>query len=283
MSGVNYKDLVIKELNYSSYLKIPELLSLQQENSEPTHHDEMFFIIIHQTAELWFKEVLHETETLREFLREGAVSRAMKVLKRIQAIMNLQVKQIQLLSTLTPVEFAGFRNYLGKASGFQSAQYRIIEFTYGVRNRFFLQFFEKMPEIVQRLEKIQKEPSVYDECMLAMKAAGYPIPAAVLERDVSQEWEVNQDLVQVIHDIYINPKEQYHWVLLFEAMLDLDMAITLWRKTHAVMVSRTIGQKTGTGGSMGYAFLTSRENLKAFPELWEVRNIIGGSYQTGTE
>jgi tryptophan 2,3-dioxygenase len=278
MTDVDYKNLVLKELNYESYLKIPELLSLQCQISTPPHHDEMFFIIIHQTAELWFKEVLHETETLVASFQEGIVSKSLKTLKRIQAIMNLQVQQIRLLATLTPVEFSGFRNYLRPASGFQSAQYRIMEFAYGIRNPFFLQFFNRLPEVVQRLKKIQGEPSVYDECLRCLHNDGHKVPAQILERDFTQSWEISPELVKVIQDVYENPKEHYHWVLLFEAMIDLDEAMTLWRKTHAVMVARTIGAKAGTGGSAGFKFLESRENLKAFPELWEVRNEIGGSY-----
>lgn len=278
MSEINYNDLVLKELNYNSYLKIPELLKLQQEISQPKHHDEMFFIIIHQSAELWFKLVLHETETLVEAFREGLVSRALKALKRITEVMNLQVHQIRLLSTLTPVEFAGFRNFLRPASGFQSAQFRIIEFTFGVREAFFLRFFEKMPEVKNHLEKIMRTPSVYDECLACLHRDGHPIPEEVLKRDVSQAWVVNPKLTEVIQDVYEDPREHYHWVLLFEAMLDLDEALELWRKTHAVMVSRTIGQQTGTGGSAGFKFLRSRENTKSFPELWAVRNLIGGSH-----
>ncbi|MDJ0841380.1 MAG: tryptophan 2,3-dioxygenase family protein [Acidobacteriota bacterium] len=278
MAEVNYNDLVLKELNYNSYLKLPELLSLQEEISQPKHHDEMFFIIIHQAAELWFKLMLHETETLVESFRDGMVSRALKALKRITRAMNLQVQQIRMLSTLTPVEFAGFRNFLRPASGFQSAQWRIIEFTFGVREPFFLRFFEKMPEIRGRLEDILKHPSVYDECLRCLHRDDHPIPEEVRERDFSKPWVMNEELVSVIQDVYESPKEHYHWVLLFEAMIDLDEAFELWRKTHAVMVNRTIGFKTGTGGSAGYNFLKSRENTKCFPELWEVRNRIGGTH-----
>ncbi len=275
---VDYDNLTLKELNYNSYLNIPELLSLQRPISKPTHHDEMFFIIIHQTAELWFKEILHETETLVDAFRDGVVSRAMKHLKRIQAIMRLQVEQIRLLSTLTPVEFTGFRNFLRPASGFQSAQYREVEFVYGVRDPFFLRFFKKAPEVAAALQRIQNQPSVYDVCLRCLHNDGHPIPAELLDRDYAKPWKVNQDLVGVIKDIYERPKEHYHWVLLFEAMLDLDENFMLWRKTHAVMVNRTIGHKMGTGGSAGYEFLKSREDTETFPELWEVRNLIGGSY-----
>lgn len=275
---VDYKHLVLEELNYNSYLQIPELLSLQHQVSEGPHHDEMFFIIIHQSAELWFKELLHESSILVDSFRENTVSRSIKVLKRLSAVMNLQVQQIRLLSTLTPVEFSGFREYLRPASGFQSAQFRIMEFKYGIREAFFLRFFEKSPHICAELERIRQEPSVYDEFMQALKREGYKVPEELLLRDVTLSWECNEDLTKLIGEIYENPRNHYHWVLLCEALIDLDEAFCLWRKTHATMVNRTIGAKTGTGGSAGFDFLQSRENLKMFPELWNVRNIIGGSY-----
>ncbi len=277
MTDINYQDLELEELNYNSYLKVSELLNLQQFVSNPPHHDEMFFIIIHQTAELWFKEILHETETLVASFRNNEISRALKALKRIGAIMQLQIQQIRLLSTLTPVEFAGFRDVLRPASGFQSAQYRMLEFTFGVRHEFFLKFFEMIPEVKAKLEDILHKPSVYDECLLCLNKI-HPLPKEILERDVSKPWELNEDLVQVIQGVYENPKENYHWVLLFESMIDLDECFTLWRKTHAVMVHRTIGNKMGTGGSAGFKFLKSREDLQTFPEIWEVRNRIGGTY-----
>ena len=181
---IDYSNLVIEDLNYNSYLKIPELLSLQEQISKPKHHDEMFFIIIHQSAELWFKEMLHETEMLVEAFRNAEVARALKIFKRITAIMNLQVQQIRLLSTLTPVEFAGFREYLRPASGFQSAQFRTLEFTFGVRNPFFLRFFESLPEVHARLKQIQSAPSVYDEFLRCLHKSGHAISSSILERDL---------------------------------------------------------------------------------------------------
>ncbi|CAM2066230.1 Tryptophan 2,3-dioxygenase [Sulfidibacter corallicola] len=272
---IDYKDLVLEELNYNSYLKLPELLDLQHLRSQPHHPDEMFFIIIHQSAELWFKEVLHETTRLVESFRENTVSRALKAIKRIGAIMELQVQQIRLLGTLTPIEFSGFRGLLKPASGFQSAQFREMEFTYGLRNPFFLQFFEKLPDIRARLARIQTEPSVYDEALMCLSRAGYTVPEEILKRDYSKAHEVNERLTRTVRQIYEDPRENFHWVLLFEAMLDLDEKLMLWRKTHAVMVERTIGQKAGTGGSTGWQFLRTREDLKCFPELWDVRNMIG--------
>ncbi len=274
----NYENLELKELNYNSYLKVPELLSLQKELSQPPHHDEMFFIIIHQAAELWFKLMRHETEAVVKDLQSGSISRALKKFRRIVGVMDLMVKQINLLNTLTPVEFAGFRDHLRPASGFQSIQFRVMEFLFGIREPFFLQFFDKDPEKKAELEKIRKIPSVYDEFVRALAKAGFSVPSSLLQRDVSEGWKHSDELVQTIKTIYENPKDNYHWVLLFETMLDFDEKFSIWRNVHMLMVARTIGMKTGTGGSAGYKFLASRAEYKFFPELWAVRTEVGGEY-----
>lgn len=273
-----YKNLELKELNYNSYLKVPELLGLQELLSEPPHHDEMFFIIIHQAAELWFKLVLHETEALKLAFREASISRALKRLHRMTEIMELMIKQINLLATLTPVEFAGFREKLRPASGFQSIQFRKMEFAFGLREEFFLNFFAKDPASKQALEAIRKTPSVYDEFVRALSAAGYAVPDAVLKRDVTSAWESNPELINTLQKIYENPGDNYHWVLLFESMLDFDEKFSTWRSVHMLMVARTIGQQMGTGGSSGYKFLQSRMELRFFPELWDLRTKIGPKY-----
>lgn len=274
----NYQVKELNELNYNSYLKIPELLGLQHLLSDPPHHDEMFFIIIHQAAELWFKLMRHETSSMVEDLRAGSVSRALKKLRRIVGIMDLMVKQINLLSTLTPVEFAGFRDKLNPASGFQSIQFRVIEFTYGIRESFFLKFFEKEPAKKAELEKLLDVPSVYDEFLRALDKAGYKMPASVLHRDLSQPWTENLEVVAALKSVYENPKDNYHWVLLFETMLDFDEKFASWRHTHMLMVARTIGMKQGTGGSSGYKFLAGRAEYRFFPELWSVRTQLGAEY-----
>jgi tryptophan 2,3-dioxygenase len=275
----NYENLELKELNYNSYLKIPELLQLQHELSDPPHHDEMFFIVIHQAAELWFKLMRHETEALVKDLQEAAVSRALKKLRRIVSVMDLMVRQINLLNTLTPVEFAGFRDNLRPASGFQSIQFRVMEFMYGIREPFFLSFFEKEPEKKAILENIRTIPSVYDEFVRALAKAGFPVPEKVLKRDVSNGWEESPELIETIKQIYMNPQDNYHWVLLFETMLDFDEKFSIWRNVHMLMVARTIGMKTtGTGGSAGYKFLAGRAEYKFFPELWSVRMEVGKGY-----
>lgn len=269
-----YGKLRFEELNYGSYLKIPELLALQQQRSKPPHHDEMFFIVIHQSFELWFKEVLHELDLLGEHLAAGSVSRALKTVKRVNAILDCLVQQIQLLATLTPVEFAGFRSALGAGSGFQSLQFREIEFTCGLRDDFFVEFFSRWPESAARLQRRAGSPSVYDHFLRALAKTGHAVPAEVLERDVRQSHVLDPRVVEVLHGIYQRPREDYHWVLLAEALLDLDTNWSKWRAVHILMVTRTIGGQAGTGGSAGAAFLESRLKMRFFPELWEVRNAL---------
>ena len=280
-SVADYQNLELKELNYNSYLKVPELLDLQHLLSDPPHHDEMFFIIIHQAAELWFKLMRHETAGMIEDLRAGSVSRALKRLRRIVGVMDLMVKQINLLNTLTPVEFAGFRYKLNPASGFQSIQFRMIEFSYGIREDFFLKFFDKEPAKRRELEEILKHPTVYDELLRALDKAGYQVPKALLTRDLSKPWVESPELVQTLKTIYENPKDNYHWVLLFETMLDFDEKFAIWRSVHMLMVARTIGMKKGTGGSSGYNFLATRAPYRFFPELWSVRTELGALSDKG--
>ncbi len=267
-----YRRIPLEELNYNSYLQVPQLLQLQEQQSEPPHHDEMFFIIIHQSFELWFKEMLHETDLMVRYFRSGSVSRVLKVVKRINAIMSCLCDQIQLLHTLTPAEFAGFRERLGTGSGFQSVQFREMEFAFGLREEFFLQFFEDDVFGVERLRARWQAPSVYDEFLRAIAAAGYPVPAHLLEGEDGHTHELDPGLVEVLHQLYQEPDDNYHWILVCEALLDFDMLVSKWRAVHILMVSRTIGGQIGTGGSSGKAFLEQRVHHRFFPELWEVRN-----------
>jgi len=267
-----YGRIAFEDLNYNSYLRVPELLGLQHLQSDPPHHDEMFFIIIHQSFELWFKQLMHETDLLVRGFRAGSMSRVLKVIKRINAILSCLCDQIQLLHTLTPAEFAGFRERLGTGSGFQSVQFREMEFAYGIREKFFLQFFENDAEAYARLKARADAPSVYDEFLRALHAAGYPVPERLLAGQSSETHPLDQDLVAVLHALYKAPEDNYHWILVCEALLDLDMFVSKWRQVHILMVSRTIGGRQGTGGSSGQAFLEQRVHHRFFPELWEVRN-----------
>jgi len=267
-----YERLVIEDLNYGSYLKIPQLLGLQQLQSRPHHHDEMFFIIIHQTTELWFKEILHEADLLAECFDKGWLPMALKVLKRINGVMELLCRQIELLGTLTPREFAGFREALGTGSGFQSVQFRAAEFAFGQRNPWFFQFFEQREEELNELRRRYESPSIYDHFLAALAKDGKPVPRAALERDLSKSHAFDQQVVDLFHGLYSNPESETPWILICEALLDFDTLWSKWRAVHILMVSRTIGTQMGTGGSSGIKFLQSRQPLRFFPELWELRN-----------
>lgn len=255
-----------KGLTYGGYLKVPELLALQHEISgDRPHHDELFFIIIHQTYELWFKECLHESDYLVTRLRDGSISRSLKVLKRLNAIMDLLVSQIRLLATPTPVEFAGFRDRLRPASGFQSAQFRELEFMYGLKDPAFFQYFAGDPEALAAMRQRYEAPSVYDEFIRCLHAAGYTVDDGLLRCDVTRPHALDPSLLAQIRRIYEQPNDSYLWVLMFEAMLDFDTLFNLWRSTHVAMVARTIGQKSGTGGSSGVEFLRTRERSPSTP------------------
>ena len=270
------ESLRLEPLNYNSYLKVPQLLDLQCELANPPHHDEMFFIVIHQTAELWFKELLHETSLLTLAFKKGEVSRVLKVLKRNIAIMDLLRKQINLLSTLTPYEFAGFRDNLMPASGFQSIQFRQFEFAYGLRDSFYLKFFAEEPEKMESLKALQATPSINDLFLQCLNAAGFEIPSSVLSRDVTETYLGNDEVSETLAKIFKqNDSKNYHWVLLLEALADFDEKVILWRKYHTTMVARTIGTKKGTGGSSGYDFLEKTEKSRFFPDIWKLRNKIG--------
>ena len=263
--STDYDKLQLEELNYNSYLQVPQLLDLQQRQTDPPHHDEMFFIIIHQSFELWFKECLHETDRLVFHLQNGSVSRALKITKRLNAIFETLTQQIQLLSTLTPAEFAGFRASLGTGSGFQSVQFRELEFAFGLRDEWFMKFFADDSFAIQRLQKRLTKPSVYEELLRALKNAGYDVPETHGDG-------LDERVLAVFKELYSHAEENYHWVLLFEAMIDFDMLFSKWRSVHILMVSRTIGGQPGTGGSSGGGFLEGRLPHRFFPELWEVRN-----------
>ncbi len=273
------KNSELEKLNYASYLKIPELLNLQERKGTlDTHSDEIFFIIIHQAMELWFKEILHETEFLQKAFQKKSISLALKVLKRNTAILDLLIKQINLLSTLTPIEFAQFRDSICPASGLQSLQFRVMEYTYGYKESSFLNLFPKGSHEHNVLTQAQQNPTVYDWFIECLSQAGHSIPPSVLKRDFSKTHTSNSQLRDLLKGIYEKPEEDYHWVLLFEALLDFDEKFLLWRNTHIIMVERTIGYKKGTGGSSGVEFLRKRLSYKFFPELWELRTFIGGNY-----
>lgn len=256
-------------LTYGAYLRIDELLDLQVPQSEPAHHDEMLFIIIHQAYELWFKLMLHEMDKAIECMHQDKVLRAQHFVRRILEVMKLLVKQIHILETMTPVEFLGFRDRLNPASGFQSAQFREVEFTSGLKNDIYLKAFPDQPELQARLRRRLEAPSMRDAYYRMLRRLGYEAPE-VLENDGSEKAQVLSALVR----IYQDPEENLPLYLLSESLVEYDLQLGLWREHHVRVVERSIGYKQGTGGSKGVAYLQKTVGKKCFPYLWEVRTYL---------
>jgi tryptophan 2,3-dioxygenase len=261
-------------LSYGRYLELDRILDAQHPQSDPAHHDEMLFIIQHQTSELWLKLVLHELRESRRLLDEDDLGKALKCLARVKAIQRTLTEQWSVLSTLTPREYAQFRGTLGSSSGFQSYQYRAVEFILGNKNRKMLDVFTSEPEARRLLATLLEEPTLYDAFLRALARAGYAIPEDILTRDVSQPWVFREDLVPVLREIYVSADTPWGFYEASEDLVDLEDNFQNWRFRHLRTVQRTIGFKTGTGGSSGVAFLQRALDLTFFPELYAVRTEI---------
>ena len=264
-----------EKMSYGSYLDLPTLLSAQKPVSEPEHHDELLFIIQHQTTELWLKLMLHELRAATESLRVDDLAPALKRIARVKHIQRTLTEQWSVLATLTPTEYAEFRGFLGNSSGFQSYQYRAVEFALGNKNRRMLSVFESDPAAQALLTEVLEAPSIYDEFLRYLARSGFGIPAEVLERDVTEAWVLRPDLVAVFRTIYENSREHWSVYEACEELVDLEDNFQLWRFRHLKTVQRIIGMKPGTGGSSGAAFLQKALELTFFPELFAVRTEIG--------
>ncbi|MGH1550549.1 tryptophan 2,3-dioxygenase [Leifsonia poae] len=264
-----------ERMSYGSYLDLDTLLSAQRPVSHPEHHDELLFIIQHQTTELWLKLVLHELESARDLLRADDLPPALKRIARVKHIQRTLTEQWSVLATLTPTEYAEFRGFLGNSSGFQSYQYRAVEFVLGNKNRRMLSVFESDPAAHALLAELLEAPSIYDEFLRYLARAGFAVPAALLDRDVTQAHVFTPELAPVFREIYEHATEHWPEYEACEEFVDLEDNFQLWRFRHLKTVQRTIGMKTGTGGSSGSAFLQKALDLTFFPELYAVRTEIG--------
>ena len=251
---------------YGSYLKVDELLKLQEPRSE--EHDEVLFIVIHQVYELWFREVLHELDRVMELLRQDMGDRAQHTLKRVLTILKVLVAQVDILETMTPLEFLTFRNRLAAASGFQSDQFRQIEFVLGSKSRASIERFADGTRARAALEARWTAPTLWDAFVHYLRREGYDIPEAALHRDVTAPIEPSNAVQEILIDLYQNDPRNSE---LCERLVDLDEGIQEWRYRHIKMVERTIGRKPGTGGSSGAEYLKSTLSRPAFPDLWEIR------------
>jgi tryptophan 2,3-dioxygenase len=262
-------------LSYGRYLHLDEILSAQHPVSRPAHHDELLFILQHQTSELWLKLVLHELREVQRRLAADELRPALKGLARVKHIQRCLTEQWSVLATLTPSEYAEFRSFLGTSSGFQSYQYRAVEFTLGNKDPRMLTVFDDDPAARALLAEALEAPSVYDEFLRFLARHGHPVPAEVLERDVTLPHAYTPALVAVFARIYDNADEHWEAYEACEELVDLEENFQLWRFRHLKTVERTIGVKRGTGGSSGVAFLRAALDLTFFPELYAVRTEIG--------
>lgn len=277
----NENDLIKPDsdtLTYDKYLKINELLSLQEVLSEPQQHDEMLFIIIHQSYELWFKQMLHEVLRCQRLLENDQLQPVLRSMKRIDSIQKVLVKKVDILETMAPDEFNLFRGQLNPASGFQSHQFRIFEYKLGLKNKAYFKYHQHEPETLKKLEQVIKEPSLYDSFLAYLKRQGFDIPDEVLNRDLSTPHQSNEKVVDVFEGIYRNQMEHYTIYSFLESLIDMDEQFTIWRYRHMLMVQRMIGSLSGTGGSLGAKYLATTLQKQLYPEIWDVRNKLGTSY-----
>ena len=264
-----------ERLSYAGYLSLDQLLSAQNPRCEPANHDEMLFIVAHQTSELWMKLVIHELRAAITHLNADRVDLSLKVLSRVKHIQKQLFETWAVLETLTPSEYLGFRHALGPASGFQSEQYRTIEFLLGNKNADTLAVFAHDAEKFARLTAVLNAPSLYDEFLSYLARHGHAIPDSCLARDFAEPHRRKPELVQVFKQIYEAPQKYWDAYHCCEQLVDVEVAFQLWRFRHMKTVERIIGYKRGTGGSAGVAFLKQALDLTFFPELFDVRTEIG--------
>ncbi|MCU7843851.1 MAG: tryptophan 2,3-dioxygenase [Candidatus Thiodiazotropha sp. (ex Monitilora ramsayi)] len=264
-----------EQLTYTSYLQLDRLLNAQQPRSEPHHHDELLFIIQHQVSELWMKLILHELQSAVAYIRADELNPCFKILARVKLVQVQLFEQWAVLETLTPSEYAAFRNVLGSTSGFQSPQYRMIEFLLGEKDAEMLVMFEYDDAVYERVRAVMLAPSIYDEFLRHLARRGYAVPKVCLERDWSQPHERNEQLIEVFTQIYEDPERDWDAYALCEKLVDVEEQFQLWRFRHMKTVERIIGYKRGTGGSAGVAYLRKAIDKRFFPELFDVRTRIG--------
>lgn len=260
-------------LDYAGYLRLDRILDSQEPLSD--HHDEMLFIVQHQTSELWMKLMIHELRAAIAFVQGDQLEPSFKILARVKQIQRMLFEQWSVLETLTPSEYAQFRGVFGNASGLQSFQFRLIEFMFGNKDGQALAVFAHEPAIHDELKTTLERPSLYDEFLRHLARRKLPVPATAIERDFTQPYEENPDLLPVFKQIYENPGLYWDAYEMCEKLVDVEEQFALWRFRHVKTVERIIGFKRGSGGSSGVPFLREAINIRLFPELWDVRTVIG--------
>ncbi len=259
-------------MSYGDYLQIDRILTAQ--NCLTPAHDEMLFIIQHQTSELWMRLALHELDAARLMIAADRVREAFKMLARISRIFEQLNNAWDVLRTMTPADYTRFRDDLGQSSGFQSWQYRLIEYALGNRNPAMLAPHAHRPDLMEKLHAELARPSLYDEALRHMARAGLPVPHDLLTRDIAQPWQAHDGLRAVWEVVYRDPAAHWEAYELAEKLVDLEDYFRRWRFNHVTTVERVIGFKRGTGGTSGVAYLRRMLEVRLFPELWEVRTSL---------
>jgi len=263
------------QVRYETYLELDKLLSAQRPISKAPEHDELLFIIQHQVAELWFKLILHEIDAAIECLRHDQLPRSIKILNRVKQVQHQLINQWSVLATLTPTEYSAFRETLGSASGFQSPQYRLLEFKLGNKDRALLSRFSHHLEYYRALKHALEQPSLYDEFLRYLYRVGHRVPPERVERDWTEPYVHHPGVVEVLKVIYEHPDQYWAPYEVSERLVDIEINFQSWRFHHMKTVERIIGAKTGTGGTSGVKFLQRALDIVFFPELIEVRSKIG--------
>lgn len=258
-----------KSMSYGDYLQLDKILSSQHRLSD--HHDEMLFIIIHQTSELWMKLILHELAAATECIRQNKLEPSFKMLSRVSRIQQQLIQSWSVLSTLTPSEYMEFRDKLGQSSGFQSYQNRLIEFALGNKNVHMLSVYQHQKELSEQMLQALHEPSIYDAAINALVARGLPIDQEAISRDFSQKYEPNTSVEEAWLTVYRDVEQYWDLYELAEKLVDIGNQQQLWRFNHVSTVERIIGHKQGTGGSSGVTYLKRVLDQQFFPELWSLR------------
>lgn len=254
-------------ITYTSYLAVDELLNLQRPLSDGPEHDELLFIIIHQTYELWFKQIMHELVAAKKSLEAGDTYRTLGLIGRIRTIMKTCVSQVDILETMTPLQFNSFRGRLSASSGFQSSQFRELEAHLGRRDS---KMDGHLPdEMRAKISEIKNSRSLWDSALLYLSKRGHEIPEKYLNRDFSTAYESNKEIQDILVNVHKNDQES---AMICERLVDFDEGLQEWRYRHVKMVERTIGHKVGTGGSSGVGYLASTLFNPVFRDLWEIRD-----------
>lgn len=268
-------------LSYNKYLKVPDLIGLQECLSDPLHHDELLFITIHQAYELWFKQILHELDAAMVTMNEDRLAAAAQTMRRVVEIEKLLISQIHILETMTPINFLGFRDQLNPASGFQSMQFREIEFASGHKQENILNEFRADEFAYARLRKRFDTPSLGDGFFAALRARGFDAPENENIVDEDERKKRHGKRTRAVLEILTHFEKRYEEFQLAEALVEHDEYFSLWRSHHIKMVERMVGTKRGTGGSEGVGYLRTTLDKRFFPELWEARTYLDTKHGEG--